>query len=91
MKKLIYLFAVLLFASCSDKIMDEIDTNPNEPEEVSIKLLMPQVTTNAGFTITANSMAWYTSVFIEQTCGVHGQLLEADQRININSQTFNND
>jgi hypothetical protein len=91
MKKLIYLFAVLLLASCSDKIMDEIDTNPNEPEDVSIKLLLPQVTTNAGFTITANSMAWYTSVFIEQTCGVHGQLLEADQRINITSQTFNND
>ncbi len=91
MKKLIYLFAVILFTACSDKIMDEIDTNPNEPEEVSIKLLMPQVTTNAAFTINSNSMSWYTSVFVEHTCGVHGQLMEADQRININSQTFNND
>lgn len=91
MKKLIYLIAALLIVSCSDAIMDEIDTNPNEPEDVSINLLMPQVTTNAGFTITANSLSWYSSVFIEQTCGVHGQLMDADQRININSQTFNND
>ena len=91
MKKLIYLLAAMLFTACSDKIMDEIDTNPNEPEEVSIKLLMPQVTTNAAFTINSNSMSWYTSVFVEHTCGVHGQLMEADQRININSQTFNND
>lgn len=91
MKKLIYLIAALLFVSCSDTVMDEIDTNPNEPEDVTIKLLMPQVTTNAGFCISANSLSWFASVFIEQTCGVHGQLMDADQRININSQTFNND
>lgn len=91
MKKFIYLIATLLFVSCSDAVMDEIDTNPNEPEDVTIKLLMPQVTTNTGFSISATSLSWYTSVFIEQTCGVHGQLMDADQRININSQTFNND
>jgi hypothetical protein len=67
-------------SSCSDDVLDEIDTNPNSPENVSISLLMPQVTLNIPTAVTGTDLAWYSSVYVRHTAGAHGQLQEADRR-----------
>lgn len=76
--------------SCTDKVLDEIDTNPNSPTDVSITLLVAQVTTNYPFAVMGTDLAWYSSVFVEHTTGVHGQLENADKRTGINSTIGNN-
>ncbi|GHA71852.1 SusD/RagB family nutrient-binding outer membrane lipoprotein [Pontibacter akesuensis] len=74
----------LLFgaSSCSDDVLDEIDTNPNSPEDVSLSLLMPQVTVNVPTAVTGTDLAWYSSVYVRHTAGAHGQLQDADRRSN---------
>ena len=94
MKKYISIFSILLlmlFAfSCSDEIMDEIDTDPNNPTDVPISMLMSGSTAATPYWVTGTDIAWYSSVFVEQTCGAHGQMRDADRRANINSQLGEN-
>ncbi len=66
--------------SCSEDKLDEIDTNPNSPEDVSINLLLSQVTINVPFAVANTDLAWYSSVFVQHTTGVHGQMQSADRR-----------
>ncbi|MCG8309104.1 MAG: SusD/RagB family nutrient-binding outer membrane lipoprotein [Cytophagales bacterium] len=84
------IFCVGMFHSCSDDKFDEIGTNPNSPTEVPIKLLMPQVGVETAFAVAGTDLAWYASVFVEHTTGVHGQLETADKRTGINSTIGNN-
>ena len=94
MKKYISIFSVLLlmlFAfSCSDEIMDEIDTDPNNPTDVPISMLMSGCTVATPYWVTGTTLAWYSSIFVEQTTGAHGQMRDADRRANINSQLSEN-
>jgi hypothetical protein len=84
------ILSVGIFHSCSDDKFDEIGTNPNSPTEVPIKLLMPQVVVETAFAVAGTDLAWYSSVFVEHTTGVHGQLETADKRTAINSTIGNN-
>lgn len=69
-------------SACSDDKLDEINTNPNDPVESPLILLMPQVTVDAAFGIWGTDLAWYSSVFVEQTTGVHAQFEQVDKRAN---------
>ena len=84
------ILSIGIFNSCSDDKFDEIGTNPNSPTEVPIKLLMPQVGVETAFAVSGTDLAWYSSVFVEHTTGVHGQLETADKRTAINSTIANN-
>lgn len=84
------ILSVGIFHSCSEDKFDEIGTNPNSPTEVPIKLLMPQVGVETAFAVSGTDLAWYSSVFVEHTTGVHGQLETADKRTAINSTIGNN-
>ena len=94
MKKYISIFSVLLLLlftfSCSDEILDEIDTDPNNPTDVPISMLMSGCTAATPYWVTGTTLAWYSSVFCEQTAGAHGQMRDADRRANINSQLSDN-
>ncbi|MBN1132755.1 MAG: SusD/RagB family nutrient-binding outer membrane lipoprotein [Bacteroidales bacterium] len=94
MKKFISNISLLLILltvfSCSDDIMDEIDTDPNNPTDVPIQMLMPGVTVGTPYWVTGTTLAWFSSVFVEQTAGAHGQMRDADRRANINSQLSEN-
>ena len=94
MKKYVSIFSVLLLMlytfSCSDEIMDEIDTDPNNPTDVPISMLMSGCTAATPYWVTGTTLAWYSSIFIEHTCGAHGQMRDADRRANINSQLGEN-
>jgi hypothetical protein len=94
MKKYISIFSILLLMlftfSCSDEIMNEIDTDPNNPADVPISMLMSSCTVATPYWVTGTTLAWYSSVFIEHTTGAHGQMRDADRRANINSQLSEN-
>jgi hypothetical protein len=81
---------VLGGGSCSDDKLDEIDTNPNSPEEVSVNLLLPQVTVNIPTAVVGADLSWYSSVFVQHTAGVHAQLQEADRRSGLENNTLVN-
>lgn len=82
---------MMLFAfSCSDEIMDEIDTDPNNPTDAPISMLMSGCTVATPYWVTGTDLAWFSSVFVEQTTGAHGQMRDADRRANINSQLSEN-
>jgi hypothetical protein len=85
-------FTLLLFilTSCSEEAMDKVSENPNNPTDVPSNLLMSQVTASTAFGIYGTDLAWYASVFSEQTTGVHGQMEEADKRTGINSTIGDN-
>lgn len=88
-----FLLAVaLVFGSsaCDEDTLDRIDTNPNNPEDVSVNLLMPQVTINVPTAVTGVDLAWYSSVFVRHTAGVHAQLQEADRRSGLTDATLVN-
>jgi hypothetical protein len=94
MKKILRYYIVgiiaLLFFSCSDDKLDEIGKNPNNSINVPSKLLISQTTLTTAFEIAGTDLAWYTSIFSEQTAGVHGQIGDADKRKGINSTIGNN-
>ncbi|MCB2408038.1 SusD/RagB family nutrient-binding outer membrane lipoprotein [Hymenobacter lucidus] len=71
---------LLAAPACSDDVLDDIDTNPNRPETASLRLLLPQVETDAAFGISGTELAWYSSVFVEHTTGVHAQFEQIDKR-----------
>lgn len=82
--------SAFMLTSCSDEKLNEIGTNPNNPVEVPSDLLIAQTTANTAFAICGTDLAWYSSVFVEHTTGVHGQLETADKRTGINSSIGNN-
>jgi hypothetical protein len=91
MKRYFSILAILLMVfSCSEDKMDEIDTNPNRPVDVPINLLIPNVTAAVPYNVTGTDLAWYSSLFIEHTAGVHGQARDADRRAILNSQLGEN-
>jgi hypothetical protein len=76
--------------SCSEDAMDKIDTNHNDPTDIPIKLILPQTIMSTVFGLSGCDLAWYSSVYVEQTAGVHGQLEDADKRRAINTTILNN-
>ncbi len=90
-KIILFLLPVLILNSCSNSLLDEIDTDPNKTADVPIKTLLTQVTTGVPFNVTGTDLAWYTSIFVEQTGGVHGQMEETEERLNgVNSNAYEN-
>lgn len=83
-------FGIVAISSCSDDKLNEIGENPNSPVAVPISLLMPQVTVDLAFGVNGTDLAWYSSVFVEHTTGVHGQLENADKRVGIDGSIGNN-
>lgn len=82
----------LLFtvSSCDEDKLDEIDTNPNSPTDVPINLLLPQVEVDVAFAVANTDVAWYSSVFVQHTAGVHAQLQQGDRRTSLNDATLVN-
>lgn len=77
-------------SACDEDTLDEIDTNPNSPEDVSVNLLMPQVTVAVPTAVTGVDLGWYSSVFVQHTAGVHAQLQDADRRSGLTDATLVN-
>ncbi|WP_299756672.1 SusD/RagB family nutrient-binding outer membrane lipoprotein [uncultured Pontibacter sp.] len=92
-KFLSYILALgllLTVSSCDEDTLDEIDTNPNSPTDVPLNLLLPQAETDVAFAVANTDVAWYSSVFVQHTAGVHAQLQQADRRASLNDATLVN-
>jgi hypothetical protein len=81
---------LLSLHSCSDDVLNEIDKDPNNPLDVSVKSLMPTVTAGVPYIINGADLAWYSAVFSEQLTGTYLQMRDADRRRNINSELSQN-
>jgi hypothetical protein len=91
-KAFIYIF-IALFAftsACTDDVLDKIDTNPNNPTAVPDNMLLTSIITTSVFSVSGTDLAWYSSVFVEHTTGVHGQLEQGDKRTGVNATIGNN-
>ncbi len=96
MKKILYMFLaviVILFTSCSDEIMDEINFNPDNPTDVSSSLTLADNITELAVTGVGGSMMFYASVMIEHKVGTHNQFLNMEVRSGepTSATTYNND
>lgn len=79
--KITYTLLILMslaFSSCSDDILNEIDTNPNSPIDVPINQLLPRVTMEAVYGITGGHTAMGISTYVEHTTNVHLERLDPD-------------
>lgn len=57
----------LAVGGCSDDVMDAIDTNPNQPTQVPVSLLLPSATMNAVRNVNGGTTSHATSNFVEHT------------------------
>jgi len=77
---------ICLFSACDDATMDSINKNPNAPEEVTISLLLPQVTISTIHGVAGNGSGEYASLFVEHAANVH---VNERQPFDVNSGIWN--
>jgi hypothetical protein len=53
-------------------------------------MLLTSIITTSVFSVSGTDLAWYSSVFVEHTTGVHGQLEQGDKRTGVNATIGNN-
>jgi len=96
MRKVIYIFftGILTFflCSCSEKIMDDINKDVNDPTEMESRLIITDCMTSTAFSVLENDFAFHSSVYIEHNVGTFGQMYNAEIRSSepTASATYNN-
>ncbi|MBJ7880212.1 SusD/RagB family nutrient-binding outer membrane lipoprotein [Gelidibacter salicanalis] len=96
MKKYINQIMILLigivFYSCSQDKLDDINFNVNDPSEVSASLIITDVMVSSAFSVIGSDLAFYASTYIEHNVGVFGQMNGAEIRVAqpTSSSTYNN-
>jgi len=96
MRKIIYIFltSLLVFTmwSCSEKVMDDINRDVNDPTEMDSKLIITDVMTSTAFSVLGTDFTFYASIYIEHNVGIWNQFYNAEIRTGepTKSTTFNN-
>lgn len=96
MRKVIYIFfaGILTFNlwSCSEKIMDDINKDVNNPTDMESRLIITDCMTSTAFSVLENDFAFHSSVYIEHNAGTFGQMYNAEIRSSepTASATYNN-
>ncbi len=96
MKKIIIIFFTAILAvtlhSCSEKTMDNINKDVNDPTEMESRLIITDAMTSTSFSVTGTDFAFYASVYIEHNVGIWNQFYNAEIRAAepTNSTTYNN-
>jgi hypothetical protein len=91
MKKIFaLLFAASMVISCSEDIMDEINTDRNNAQDMDAMNLLPDAILKTAFETAATDLAWYATVFIEHNAGTWAQSWDADRRANLESASLLN-
>lgn len=82
----------LLLASCSDKVMDKINQNPNNPPNTPTQFTLLELAAATASSGISGDLPLYASVYMELEAGVHGQLFQAETRSAepTASSTYNN-
>jgi hypothetical protein len=96
MRKIIYILLTSLLVitmwSCSEKVMDDINRDVNNPTEMESKLIITDAMTSTAFSVLGTDFTFYASIYIEHNVGVWGQFYNAEIRAGepINSSTYSN-
>jgi len=96
MRKLItILYSIILsvsMLSCSERIMDDINKDVNDPTEMASRLVITDAMTSTAFSVLEDDFAFYSSVYIEHNVGTFGQCYNAEIRSSepTASSTYNN-
>jgi hypothetical protein len=87
---IVFLWAAAI--SCSDRILDDINTDNSHPKSVDAKYILADVITSTAFYNVGGDMNTYLSTYVEHETGVHNQLWRAETRSGEPSMatTFNN-
>ncbi|MGL2995057.1 SusD/RagB family nutrient-binding outer membrane lipoprotein [Flavobacterium sp. TSSA_36] len=86
------LMGLILFQSCSEDKLDEINKNPNEPNDVPTRLIITDVMVASAFQLTGADNSFYAGVYSELNAGNHNQTFKAQTRDGEpqKSSTYNN-
>lgn len=78
--------------SCSDEILDEINTDKSHPLSVEAKYILADVITATAHSNVGGDLNTYLAVYVEHEAGVHNQLWRAETRSGepTLATTFNN-
>lgn len=96
MRKVLYTIITSILVptllSCSEKIMDEINTNVNDPTDMSSRLIITDAMANTAFSVAGGDFNFYASIYIEHNVGVFSQFYNAEIRSGepTSSTTYNN-
>ncbi len=91
LKYLTLISIALLLFSCSEDVMDEVNTDQNNPADMDARNMIPDLILKTAFQTVATDIAWYATVYIEHAAGTWAQSSEADRRVAQNSASlFNN-
>ena len=82
----------VVFVSCSESVMDQVNVDKNHSKDVPSKYIIADVITSSAFNNVGGDFNTYLSIYNEQTLGVDNQLYYAEHRTNEPSaaSTFNN-
>jgi hypothetical protein len=83
---------VAFLSSCSQSIMDRINTNPDNPTTAASKFIITDLETSTAFNIVGADLSFYASVYIEHEVGTYNQMWDAELRISqpTSSSTYDN-
>ncbi len=78
--------------SCSESIMDEINTDVNSPTVMPSRLIITDAITASAFSVAGGDFAFYASLYIEHNVGIWNQFYNAEIRTTgpISSSTYSN-
>lgn len=68
--------ASILITGCTNDILDEIDTDPNNPTDVSVELLLPHSATSMVTQTVASRQSLWVSTYVEHTTNVRVNVME---------------
>jgi SusD/RagB-like outer membrane lipoprotein len=79
---------ILSFSACSKKVMDKINKDLNDPTVVPAATELPSATVETVFGTTGTDLAWYSSMFVEQSAGADEQFYDADRRSSLTAASL---
>jgi hypothetical protein len=74
---------VAFLSSCSQSIMDRINTNPDNPTTTASKFIITDLETSTSFNIVGSDLSFYADVYMEHEVGTYGQMFDAEERISM--------
>jgi hypothetical protein len=89
---LLSVIASISLNSCSEDVMDAINTDVNNPSDAPTRFAITDAMTSTAFNNTGSDLSFYTGVYVELNAGAFGQMYNAEVRNGEpqNQSTFNN-
>lgn len=89
-KYILFCLAVMSVLSCSKERLDEIDTDPNNPTDVPLDLLLAPAQSHLVYSVVGGDMSLYAAVWVQLQTGVHAQLHSEGDRFTYTNSLVNN-